>query len=53
MIWIEERKTIIPKKLYYHSYQTDKDEDGQTPLMLWIIYGRGKDIPNYLLYPGW
>ena len=21
--------------------------------MTWIIYRRGKDIPDYLLYPGW
>ena len=37
MTWIAWRKgEAIPQELYYQDYQTDKDEDGQTPLMYWI-----------------
>ena len=45
MIWIENRKDNIPKKLCYSNYELDKDEDGHTPLMLWIIH-RESDIPK-------
>ncbi len=39
------RCEAIPEELYYPNYQTDKDEYGQTPLMLWIEYRRRENIP--------
>ena len=46
--------------LAYPGWQTDRDIDGNTPLMLWLdlyIYEDGInkniDIPNCLKYPKW
>lgn len=37
MMWIAERSgKDIPDCLFYDGWQTDRDIDGQTPLILWI-----------------
>ena len=39
--------------MYYNGYQTDKDDNGQTPLMLWIEYRSDETIPKEdLFYDG-
>lgn len=49
MYWIYRCKgQDIPYDLYYHNYQTDRDKHGQTPLMIWIEYRRGENIPKEL-----
>ncbi len=54
MYWIYRCKgQDIPYDLYYHNYQTDRDKDGQTPLMQWIENRRGEPIPKELFYDGW
>ena len=46
MYWIEYRRgESIPDCLYYDGWQTDKDEDEQTPLMFWIKHRRCEAIP--------
>ena len=52
MEWIKEhpQRKKIPKELYYNGYQTDKDELGRTPLMLWKQYHKGIDIPKKFYY---
>ena len=34
--FIGYHEETIPQELLYPGYRTDKDEDGQTPLMYWI-----------------
>ena len=52
MLWIENREDeAIPDCLFYEGYQTDKNKDGQTPLMLWIENRDEEDIPYQLYYP--
>ena len=53
MLWIRECSEDIPQELYYDDYQMDKDKDGNTPLMMWIMARHNEDIPQELLYPGW
>ena len=54
MYWIEYRyDEAIPQELYYDGYQTDRDSDGQTPLMYWIKYRQNEDIPQELYYDNW
>lgn len=54
MEWIEKYEKydvdVIPEQLFYDGYQTDKDKNGYTPLILWIIYRRNKPIPEELYY---
>ena len=38
----------IPNHLLYPGWQTDKDEDGQTPLMYWNRYRKGEAVPDAL-----
>ena len=46
MHWIEHRRgEAIPDELLYTKCQTDRDGDGQTPLMYWIRFRRGEAIP--------
>lgn len=50
MFWIFARKgEDIPKELLYTGYKTDKDKDGDTPLMLWISCRKSEAIPDILL----
>ena len=55
MEWIKNnpQRKRIPKELYYDDYQTDRDEFGNTPLMLWIQWHKGIDIPKKLYYKGY
>ena len=55
MLWIEfSVNDDIPEKLFYDGYQSDKDELGRTPLMIWIEFQyRIKEIPKCLLYQGY
>ena len=39
--------------MYYEGYQTDKDDDDRTPLMLWIFCRRYEAIPEELYYPNY
>ncbi len=49
MLWIEKRKgEPIPKELYYEGYKTDRDNEGRTPLMLWINWRYNEAIPQEL-----
>ena len=48
--FIEQKKKQPHKELLYPGCQTDKNKDDQTPLMYWIKYCRGKDIPECLYY---
>ena len=46
MLWIKEgRGKAIPQDLYYPNCQTDKDNRGRTPLMLWVEHREDEDIP--------
>ena len=39
MLWIKYREyEDIPYELYYYEWETDKDENGETPLMYWTEY---------------
>lgn len=55
MKWIKEHpeRKNIPKELYYDYYRIDKDVNGNTPLMLWIQYHKGIDIPKKFYYGGY
>ena len=55
MEWIKEhpQRKKIPKELYYKNFETDKDVFGRTPLMLWIEYHKGIDIPKKFYYKGY
>ena len=54
MIWIECRHDeAIPEELYYDGYQTDKNSNGQTPLMMWIEERHSEDIPEDFYYDGY
>ena len=55
-----EVSKLFTNLLAYPEWQTDRDIDGNTPLMLWLdlyIYEEGInkniDIPNCLKYPKW
>ena len=51
MICIEECQIKdIPKNLCYDGYQIDRDNNAQTPLMLWIKYRQTENIPKKLYY---
>ena len=54
MIWIENfsnegEDDYIPDELCYDGYQTDKNANGETPLMLWIKNSE-EEIPEELYY---
>ena len=52
MSWIKYRPNEpIPEELYYDGWQTDRDFDNRTPLILWIGC-RDEDIPKELYYDG-
>ena len=46
MTWIVyRRREAIPDYLLYPGCQTSKDKNGNTALMHWIMYRKGKAIP--------
>ena len=46
MWWIEWRQNeAIPDCLYYPDYQTDRNKNGETALMLWVESRYEEDIP--------
>ena len=53
MIWVDKfsnnGEDYIPLKLEYDDYQTDKNTNGETALMLWIKYSE-EEIPEELYY---
>ena len=54
MLWIYCRKgESIPEDLKYPGWQTDRDDDEETPLMFWVRCREGEPIPEDMYYPGW
>lgn len=54
MTWIRSRNYYnVPKELYYDGWQTDRNKDGDTPLMLWIHTYPSENIPQELFYTGY
>jgi hypothetical protein len=54
MYWIAYRNNEpIPEELKYPDWKTDKDDYGNTPLMLWIQYRNNEQLPEELKYSGW
>lgn len=42
MLWIRYRQgENIPSQLYYYRWQTDRDVNGRTPIMMTLLYPRG------------
>lgn len=54
MLWLEYRyKEPIPQEMYYDDWQRDKNDNGETALMLWIKYHHPReDIPKDFYYEG-
>ena len=55
MLWIHTYPSEdIPEYLQYDGWKTDRNNRGQTPLMIWIDYSKDDvdDVPECLLYPG-
>ena len=51
MEWIIHRcGEPIPDELYYPGWQTDRDNDKKTPLMIWIWWRTDETIPDNLFY---
>ena len=54
MTWICSRNYYnVPKELYYDGWKTDKDKNGETPLMLWICTYPSENIPQEMYYNDW
>jgi hypothetical protein len=50
MQWIQFRKDeLIPEELKYPNWKTDKNIDGETPLIMLARYRMSEPIPDELL----
>ena len=51
MLWIRFcPNEPISQELYYEGYQTDRDENRETPLFYWIKYRLDETIPQEMYY---
>ena len=52
MLFIENTRHVkyIPKHFLYDNYRKDRNDDGETPLMIWLRTRPNQQIPKELFY---